>query len=117
MDEHVPLTRRYYNPYNETPNQGEAMQFIPQSKTDIVKGAVGFVVGSGVSVIVRGVIKNNTSTDGVIEKVTLAVATVVVGMMAREATKEYTDGLIDRTIESWNEFKNELNTFRSDSTD
>ena len=59
---------------------------------DIAKKAVGLVVGAGASKIVHAIIQNNISPEKVIDKITIVSASVVIGSMAREATKEYTDG-------------------------
>jgi hypothetical protein len=73
------------------------------TKTEIVKQIVGLVVAAGTAQIVKGVIENNTNPVKVPEKVALAAAAFVVGAMAKEATKQYTDKQIDWIIKTWND--------------
>ena len=71
----------------------------------LAKTAVGFVVGAGVSKIVHAVIKNNITPEKVLDKISVVAASVVVGSMAREATKEYTDRQIDNVVTQYRELK------------
>jgi len=64
-------------------------------KIDIVKKAVSFVVGTGVAHIVHSIISNNVDIEKTHHKVTVPVASVAIGMMAADATCEYTDAKID----------------------
>jgi hypothetical protein len=68
---------------------------------DIAKKAVGLVVGAGASKIVHAIIQNNISPEKVIDKITIVSASVVIGSMAREATKEYTDRQIDNAVAAY----------------
>lgn len=71
------------------------------TKTDIAKTIVGFVVGAGASKIVKGVIDKNVEPEKKTDKVAVAAASYVVGAMAADATKKYTDAKIDEIVEWW----------------
>jgi hypothetical protein len=68
------------------------------TKLDLAKTAVTFVVGAGTTKIVGGIIKNNVSPENAADTVAVTSATLVIGMMAADRTKKYTDALIDETI-------------------
>lgn len=70
------------------------------NKLDIVKKAVSFVVGAGVSKIVHDIIANNVQPEKTHEKVSVPVASVVIGMAAADATSSYTDAKIDEIAEA-----------------
>lgn len=86
-------------------------------KLEIAKKAAGFVVGIGVSRIVAGFIKNNTSPDSVTDKVAIASAALVIGSMASSATKKHTDKLIDDLVTAYKKIeegvKEKLNSSES----
>lgn len=67
-------------------------------KIDITKKISSFVVGMGTGKIVTAVIGANVPTDSIIEKITVYSAGVVIGMMAKDATKQYTDVKIDEAV-------------------
>lgn len=76
------------------------------NKLEITKLVVNLVVGAGVGRIASEVIANNVSEpDKVIHKVTLVAGSVVIGAMAKDATKKYTSAKIDELAEAWSEFK------------
>lgn len=70
-------------------------------KIKIVKTVVNFIVGIGTGQIVRSIIQNNTNPEKVTEKVTIAAGSIVLGSMAADASKTYTDAKIDGWHESW----------------
>jgi len=81
--------------YNETPTKGT-----PMTKIDILKQVVGFVVGAGVTRIVKSTIENNIEPEEKLHnKVAVTSASLVFGSMARDATKDYTDAKIDEAAE------------------
>lgn len=71
------------------------------TKIEFAKTAVSFVVGSGTSKIVVGIISNNVRADKVTDQVAITSAGVVIGMMAADATKKYTDAKIDEIVDWW----------------
>ena len=77
---------------------------MPKSKIDIVKTAVGFVVGFGASRIAKTVIDKNTDEEERLHnRAAVASAQLVVGMMAADAARSYTDRKIDEVVEWWDE--------------
>lgn len=68
------------------------------TKTELVKSAVTILVGLGTGKIVNDVIQNNTNCDSTLQTVEVTGAAVVIGMMAADATTDYTDRKIDELI-------------------
>lgn len=69
----------------------------------IAKKTASFVVGAGTSQIVKGIIKNNTSPEKTVDMVAIAGASVVIGAMAADATRSYTDAKFDAAVSWWKE--------------
>jgi hypothetical protein len=82
------------------------------TKLDIVKAVATFVVGSGTTKIVAGVIKNNTNPDSVQDQVAIASAGFVIGTMAAQATKDYTDRSIDQIAATYHSLMAKKNATR-----
>lgn len=74
----------------------------------ITKFAVGLVVGSGVSSIVHTAIKNNVQPKNLLQTVKIGSASLVLGAMAADATKNYTNSKIDEMIESFKSMREKL---------
>lgn len=73
-------------------------------KLEFTKEAVSFVVGAGTTRIVTQVIKNNTDpATGPYTKATNFAGALVIGKMAADATKEYTNAKIDAAAAWWDE--------------
>lgn len=68
------------------------------TKTQLAKNIVSIVIGAGTAKIVSGIVQNNTDPEKVTDQVAIAGAGVVLGMMAADATSNYTDSLIDKAI-------------------
>jgi uncharacterized protein YcfJ len=78
-------------------------------KTRVVKFVARTVVGSGVGLIVKDIITNNTNLpEGRYRKVAVIAGAAVIGMMAKDASKAYVDSQIDQTVATINEFKNKI---------
>jgi 4-hydroxybenzoate polyprenyltransferase len=75
----------------------------------IVKGTTTFVVGAGTTAIVKGIIENNTDPEAARDKVAIAAAGFVIGSMAANATKDYTDRSIDEIVETYHQLKAIIN--------
>lgn len=78
------------------------------NKLEIAKKAVTIVIGLGASKISSSIIKNNVPVDSVIDKITVTSATIVIGMMAGEATKKFTGDKIDEIVAQISEAKTKL---------
>lgn len=79
-------------------------------KLGLAKNAIGFVVGAGVSKIVHAVITNNISPVTLFDKVTVVSASLVLGSMAREATRKFINRQIDEIVAFVNETRDEMKT-------
>lgn len=77
------------------------------NKLTTFKLAARIVVGAGTTTISNSIIKNNVNPANAIEQISVAVASVVVGSMASEATKSHTDTKIDEIVNAWNGRKSE----------
>ena len=78
------------------------------NKLAVAKKIATIVVGIGTNRIATAIIKNNVETETVIQKVTVESAGVVIGMMASEATKEFTATKIDEIVEVFQMVKTKL---------
>jgi len=83
------------------------------TKTDIAKAAVGWIVAGGTALIVKGFIDNNTNPETAMQKIGVTAASVVIGGMAKDATRKYTDEQIDKLIDYWNSAVTTVKTMRA----
>lgn len=65
------------------------------TKLELLKAVVSSIVGIGTTKIVKDIISNNVEIDTPVNQVTVVAGSVVIGAMAADATKEYTDAKID----------------------
>lgn len=75
------------------------------SKTQIVKTVASYVVGTGTTSIVHGIVRSNTQPSNAADQVAITSAAVVIGMMAAKKTRAYTDSLVDETAEFFQNLK------------
>lgn len=73
------------------------------NKTEIAKKAAFVVVGFGTAHVVKAIIRNNVHPDSVTDKAAVVIGTYVLGAIAADASKEWTDTKIDELIEWWTE--------------
>lgn len=71
------------------------------TKTKIAKFVVSTLVGLGTSTISASIIANNTVPANAIQKASIPAAGVVIGMMAADATSNYTNAKIDEIVNWW----------------
>lgn len=64
-----------------------------------LKFATSVVVGAGTSTIVSKIIESNVEPDGIKEQITVPVASLAIGAMVADATRKYTDTLIDQVVD------------------
>ena len=76
---------------------------------EIAKAAASMVVGIGTSKIVHSVIDNNVDTVTVVDKVTVAAGSIVIGSMVGEATKKHLDTQIQAVVDKYHSIKNKQN--------
>lgn len=68
------------------------------NKSKVVKFVARFAVGAGTQNITKSIIQNNVATDNIYTKITVTAASIVIGAMATDATKAYTDEKVDEMI-------------------
>lgn len=64
-------------------------------KLYLAKTVVSTIVGAGTAKIVSAIVQNNTDPETVTDKVTITSGSLVLGMMAADISKRYTDAKID----------------------
>lgn len=79
-------------------------------KIDIAKKVASAVVSTGTAKIVSAIIQNNVDPEKLHHKVEVYAAGAVIGMMAKDATKAYTDAKIDKYVAKWREFTSKKET-------
>lgn len=75
------------------------------NKIQIVKLAARFIVGAGTTTISKSIIQNNVQPSNVIEQITVAAASVLIGSMASGAVQSHTDTKIDEAVEQIKKIK------------
>lgn len=73
------------------------------SKIELLKGAVGFVSGLGVSQIISGIVANNTVQENAYQKATIFAGKIAIGMVVSEIVRKHTDAKIDAAVIWWKE--------------
>ena len=68
------------------------------NKTDIAKRVVSTIVGIGTTKIVSSIISTTTDPESVTDKVAVLASSFVIGSMAVEATRTWTDSKIDGIV-------------------
>jgi hypothetical protein len=71
------------------------------TKTEFAKAFAAVVVGFGTSGLVKQIIKNNVNPDSVSDKAAVLIGSYVLGAMAADAAKDWTDARIDELIAQW----------------
>lgn len=80
------------------------------NKLTAFKLVARIVVGAGTTTVTNSIIRNNVDPKNLAEQISTAVASVVIGSMASEATKSHTDAKIDYLVETWNKSKSKAET-------
>jgi hypothetical protein len=80
------------------------------NKVKTFKFAARLVVGLGTTTISNSIIRNNVTPSNPVEAVSVAVASLVIGSMASEATRSHTERQIDSLVETWNNARSEDDT-------
>lgn len=83
---------------------------LSMSKTDLAILAAQGIVAAGTSKIVKAIITNNVNPETKLEKIEIIAASIIVGMMAKDATKRYTSQKIHWHIEKFKEIKAKVNS-------
>ena len=77
------------------------MKGITMTKLDITKTVVSTIVGIGTAQIITAISINNTQPQKVTDKVTVTAGSVVMGYIAADVTREYTNRKIDEIANWW----------------
>lgn len=75
------------------------------SKLGAVKLVASGLVGIGTGKIVKQVLNTHVTAESTFDKASIFAASFVIGSMATEATKAYTDGMIDNVVKTYSELK------------
>jgi len=75
------------------------------NKTDLAKAVTSFVVGSATATVVRQIIQNNTDPEKVVDKAAVIIGSYVLGCIAADASKKWTDTKIDEVVAQWMKWK------------
>lgn len=70
------------------------------NKLSLAKTAANIIVGSSVTKVVNDIIVNNTDVETTADQAKVAVGSVVLGMMAADAAKDYVHPKIDK-VAAW----------------
>lgn len=70
------------------------------TKLDLAKMVTKFVVGSGTSIIVGSIIKNNVRPENAYQTVAVCAGSIALGSMVADLTSRYTEAKID-AVAAW----------------
>lgn len=70
------------------------------NKLDIVKTAINFAAGAGVSKVVHDIIKNNTDPETTADTLKVAAGSIVLGSMVADRASEHVNAKVD-AIAAW----------------
>lgn len=71
------------------------------NKLNTFKAVARVIVGAGTTTISNSIITNNVEPANLIQKISVGVASVVIGSMAAEAARSHTDTQIDAIVNAW----------------
>lgn len=72
---------------------------------DIAKFAASMIVGLGTSKITHSIINNNVVRDTVIDQVTIAAGSLVIGSVVTDVTKKHLDDKINGAVDWYHSIK------------
>lgn len=75
------------------------------TKRDMTKKACHIIAGTSVGYAVANALYNNTEKDNLLHSAEASIAGVVVGGMAAEASREYTDRVVDDVFDAIEAYK------------
>jgi hypothetical protein len=71
------------------------------NKVQIAKTIANVIVGAGTYRLVNGIVENNMETETTTDKVLAQSTSLVIGAMASNVTRSYTDQKIDEIVAWW----------------
>lgn len=75
------------------------------NRIDIAKKVTSFVVGTATAAVVKQIILNNTTPEKVTDKAAVMVGCYVLGGIAADASKKWTDAKIDELVEAFKKIR------------
>lgn len=76
---------------------------------DIAKYAASMVVGIGTSKITHSIINNNVARETVIDQVTIAAGSLVIGSVVADVTKKHLDDKINGAVDWYHSMREKQN--------
>lgn len=76
------------------------------------KLATTTLVGIGTAKITKAIIANNIEPETDLDTITVNAGSIVLGMMVADASKKYTDNLIDETVDQLKNLKDNIQAMR-----
>jgi len=73
------------------------------TKLDLLKSGIGFATSAGISQIVGGFVRNNTTCENAVQKGTVWVAKIGLTTVISEVLRTMTDKKIDNAVEWYDE--------------
>lgn len=83
------------------------------SKLEILKSAVGMVVGAGVTSIIAGVVDSNVEQETAVQKVIVKAGKVGIAMVLSDKVRDHTDEKIQNLADSVQKILSEYNKTQS----
>lgn len=77
------------------------------TKTEFAKAFAGVIVGFGTANLVKQIINNNVAPESVKDKAAVLIGSYIIGAIAADAAKKWTDAQIDEVIAKWTKFVEE----------
>lgn len=71
------------------------------TKTKLAKNAAALIVGFTTAKIVKEIIRNNTTAQETADKVAVVIAGYIMGAIAADAARNWSDDKIDKLIDWW----------------
>ena len=71
------------------------------TKTKLAKNAAALIVGFTTAKIVKEIIRNNTTAQETADKVAVMIAGYIMGAIAADAARNWSDDKIDKLIDWW----------------
>lgn len=65
----------------------------------LIKSVVGFIAGASTSAVAKQIIANNVEKSGM-GYITIPIGTLMFGLMANKAAREFTDAKLDKLFEA-----------------
>lgn len=76
---------------------------------DIAKYTASMVVGIGTSKITHSIINNNVARETVIDQVTIAAGSLVIGSVVADVTKKHLDDKINGAVDWYHSMREQQN--------